>query len=192
MLVLVLGLVLFLGAHSIRIPAEDWRTAQLARLGEHRWKAAYALVSLAGLALIVWGYGLTRYAPVDLWQPPRATRHAASLLVLVSFVLLAAAYVPGNRIKARIHHPMVVGVKVWAFAHLISNGRLADLVLFGSFLAWSIVLYAASRRRDRRLATVYPPGQASRDAITVAVGIAAWFVFAVYLHAWLFGVSPFG
>jgi uncharacterized membrane protein len=192
MLVLVLGLVLFLGAHSVRIPADDWRTAQRARLGENGWKAIYSVVSLVGLVLIIWGYGIARQAPVDLWYPPRATRHAASLLLLVSFVLLAAAYVPGNRIKARIHHPMVVGVKVWAFGHLISNGRLADLVLFGAFLAWSVVLYAASRRRDRRLGTTYPPGRASADAITVAVGVIAWYVFAIYLHAWLIGVSPFG
>jgi uncharacterized membrane protein len=192
MLVLVLGLVLFLGVHSVRIPADGWRASKVAQMGELPWKAVYSLVSILGFVLIVWGYGLARFDPVDLWQPPRGTRHAASLLVLVAFVLLAAAYVPGNRIKSAVHHPMVLSVKVWAFAHLISNGKLADLVLFGSFLAWSIVLYAASRRRDRRQGVTYAAGTTGRDAITVVAGGLAWYVFAFHLHGWLIGVSPFG
>jgi uncharacterized membrane protein len=192
MIVLVLGLVIFLGVHSVRIVADDWRGATLARVGEGTWKGVYSLLSLAGFVLIVWGYGLTRTAPVELWSPPVWTRHAASLLTLVSFVLLAAAYVPGTRIKAAVGHPMVVGTKVWAFAHLIANGRLADVVLFGGFLAWAVVLYAASRRRDRRLGIRHVAGPASRDAIAVAVGVAAWLAFAFWLHAWLIGVQPFG
>jgi len=192
MLVLVLGLLLFLGLHSVRVFADDWRTAQLARLGEGAWKGLYSLGSLAGLALIVWGYGLTRTAPVELWSPPLWTRHLAALLTLVSFVLLAAAYVPGTRIKAAIGHPMVVATKVWAFAHLIANGRLADQVLFGSFLAWSVVLYAASRRRDRAAGTRYAAGPAWRDAAAVVLGVAAWAAFAFWLHGLLFGVQPFG
>ena len=124
---LVLGLVIFLGAHSVRIVGEDWRAKQIARRGENGWKGLYSLVSIVGFVLIVWGYGQARLAGADLWHPPVWTRHTALLLTLVSFVLLAAAYVPGTRIKAAIKHPMVVGVKVWAFAHLISNGRLADM-----------------------------------------------------------------
>jgi len=192
MIILVIGLVLFLGLHSLRVFADDWRGAQLARLGEGTWKGLYSLISAVGLVLIVWGYGITRTVPVDLWSPPVWTRHLAALLTLVSFVLLAAAYVPGTRIKAAIGHPMVVGTKVWAFAHLISNGRLADLVLFGSFLAWSIVLYAASRRRDRARGTRYPAGPAWRDAIAVVVGLVAWVAFAFWLHGLLIGVRPFG
>lgn len=192
MIVLVLGLVIFLGVHSVRIVADDWRGATLARVGEGTWKGVYSLLSVAGFVLIVWGYGLTRTAPVELWSPPVWTRHAASLLTLVAFVLLAAAYVPGTRIKAAVGHPMVVGTKVWAFSHLLANGRLADVVLFGAFLAWAVVLYAASRRRDRRLGIRYVAGPASRDAIAVAVGVAAWFAFALWLHAWLIGVQPFG
>jgi uncharacterized membrane protein len=192
MIVLVLGLVIFLGVHSVRIVADDWRGATLSRVGEGTWKGVYSLVSAVGLVLLIWGYGLTRTAPVELWSPPVWTRHAASLLTLVAFVLLAAAYVPGTRIKAAIGHPMVVGTKVWAFAHLLANGRLADVVLFGAFLAWAVALYAASRRRDRRLGVRYVAGPASRDAIAVAVGVAAWAAFAFWLHAWLFGVRPFG
>ena len=192
MIVLVLGLVLFLGVHSVRVFADDWRAAQLAARGEGLWKGVYSLLSLAGLVLIVHGYGLARTAPVELWNPPVWTRHLASLLTLVAFVLLAAAYVPRTRIKAAVGHPMVLGVKVWAFAHLLSNGRLADLVLFGAFLVWAIVLYAASRRRDRRQGTRYFAGPASRDAIAVVVGGIAWAAFAFWLHGALIGVRPFG
>jgi uncharacterized membrane protein len=192
MIVLVLGLVLFLGAHSVRIVADDWRTARIASLGGGAWKGLYSLVSIAGLVLIVWGYGITRTTPVDLWFPPVWTRHLASLLTLVSFVLIAAAYVPGTRIKAAVHHPMVAGVKIWAFAHLMSNGRLADVVLFGAFLAWAVLDYSAARRRDRAQATSYRGGALSRDAIAVVVGAAVWYAFARWLHAWLIGVQPFG
>jgi uncharacterized membrane protein len=191
MIVMVLGLVLFLGVHSVRVVADDWRAAQIAARGEGAWKGVYSLLSVAGFVLIVYGYGLSRTAPVELWSPPVWTRHLASLLTLVSFVLLAAAYVPGTRIKAAVGHPMVLGVKAWALAHLLANGRLADVVLFGAFLAWSVVLYAASRRRDRRHGTRYVAGPASRDAITVVAGIVAWFAFAFWLHAWLIGVRPF-
>jgi uncharacterized membrane protein len=192
MIVMVLGLVLFLGVHSVRVFADDWRAAQIAARGEGAWKGVYSLLSIAGFVLIVYGYGLTRTAPVELWNPPVWTRHLASLLTLAAFVLLAAAYVPRTRIKAAVGHPMVLGVKVWAFAHLISNGRLADLVLFGAFLVWAIVLYGASRRRDRRTGTRHVAGPASRDAIAVVAGVAAWAAFAFWLHASLIGVRPFG
>jgi uncharacterized membrane protein len=191
MIVMVLGLVLFLGVHSVRVFADDWRGAQIAARGEGAWKGVYSLLSIVGFVLIVYGYGLSRTAPVDLWQPPVWTRHLASLLTLASFVLLAAAYVPGTRIKAAVGHPMVLGVKVWAFAHLLSNGRLADVVLFGSFLVWAIVLYGASRRRDRRDGVRRVAGPASRDAIAVIAGVAAWAAFAFWLHAVLIGVRPF-
>jgi uncharacterized membrane protein len=137
MTALILGLIVFLGAHSVRIFAEDWRGRQVARLGPQGWKGVYSLVSLAGFVLIVWGYGLARAEPLPLWSPPVWTRHLAALLTLPAFVLLAAAYVPGTRIKAAVSHPMVLGVNIWAFSHLIANGTLADALLFGAFLAWA-------------------------------------------------------
>lgn len=191
MTLLIIGLILFLGAHSVRIVADGWRSAQLARLGEKRWKAWYSLVSLAGLALIVWGYGQARMAPVDLWSPPLWTRHLASLLTLLSFILIAAAYVPRNHLKQRIGHPMLAGVKLWALAHLLANGRLADVLLFGAFLLWAVVDFAVARRRDRRAGTRYPAGTLGNDAVTLVAGAVAWVVFALYLHAWLIGVRPF-
>ena len=191
MLMLVAGLVVFLGVHSVRIVADDWRAARIAAIGERPWKLLYAIVSLVGFVLLVYGYGQARQATALLWQPPIWTRHVAAVLVLVAFVLVAAAYVPGTRIKSAVGHPMILGVKVWALAHLLANGTLADVVLFGAFLAWAIVDYAASRRRDRAAGTTYPPGPPARDAIAVVLGAVAWAVFAFWLHGPLIGVRPF-
>jgi uncharacterized membrane protein len=193
MLTLVAGLVLFLGAHSVRVFAEGWRTATIAGVGEKPWKGVTSLVSIAGFVLIVVGYGLARRSPVVLWsEPPVQLRHLAALLVLVAFVLLAAAYVPGNQLKAKLHHPMVLGVKAWALAHLLANNTAADVVLFGSFLAWAVLDYRAARKRDREQGTVYPAGTPSRTAVAVAIGAVAWAVFAFWLHrAWI-GVAPMG
>jgi uncharacterized membrane protein len=187
---LIAGLVVFLGAHSVRIFAEDWRARQIGRLGEKRWKGLYSLVSLAGFALIVWGYASTRAHPVDLWNPPAWTRPAATVLTFGAFILIAVAYVPANRIKAALGHPMILGVKVWAFAHLIANGRLGDVVLFASFLVWAVLDFRAARQRDRAAGTRYPAGSAARDFATIAAGLIASWVFAQYLHGWLIGVRP--
>jgi uncharacterized membrane protein len=192
MTALILGLVVFLGIHSTRIVAEGPRQVFIAQRGAMAWKGLYTVVSLAGFALLVWGYGQARQQPVVLWATPTGLRHASTLLTLISFVLLAAAYVPGNGIKARLHHPMTLGVKVWAFAHLIANNTLADLLLFGGFLTWAIAVFAAARRRDRANGTTYAPGTVTATAITVVVGAVAWIVFALWLHGPLIGVRPFG
>lgn len=191
MTILILGLVIFLGVHSTRIVADAWRTTQLARLGEKPWKGLYSSASIVGFALIIWGFGLARAEPVVLWNPPGWTRHVAAMLTLVSFVLLTAAYVPGNRIKAAVGHPMVLGVKIWAFAHLVANSRLADVLLFGAFFVWAVLNFISSRRRDRAEGTRYPVGTVKGDFIAVAIGVVAWAVFAMYLHAWLIGVKPY-
>ena len=152
MAILLAGLVLFLGVHSARIVAEPARRTFIAERGENAWKGLYSIVSLVGLVLIVVGY---RSAPVvNLWFPPAGLRHVTLLLTAVAFVLLAAAYVPGNRIRAAVGHPMVLGVKVWAFAHLLANGALASVLLFGAFLAWAIADFVAARRRDRNAGVV--------------------------------------
>jgi uncharacterized membrane protein len=192
MAILILGLLIFLGTHSVRIFADGWRTRQLARLGEGRWKGLYSVASTVGLVLIVWGFGLARSDPTFLWTPPLWMRHVAALLTLPAFILIVAAYVPGNRIKARLGHPMVVGVKVWAFAHLLAASTLAGAILFGAFLAWAVADFASARRRDRRAGTVYPAGTIARDALALIVGLLAWAAFAFYLHGWLIGVRPLG
>jgi uncharacterized membrane protein len=192
MTMLVLGLLIFLGAHSVRIFADEWRARQIAQLGPHAWKGLYSLVSLAGFVLIVWGYGMTRAAPIVLWEPPLWMHHVASLLTIPAFILIAAAYVPGTHMKAALGHPMIVGVKLWAAAHLIANGRLGDVALFGAFLVWAILDFKAARARDRAASTVYVARGGTRDMVAVVVGLAVWAAFAFYLHAWLIGVRPFG
>lgn len=190
MSLLILGLLVFLGAHSTRIFADDWRANLIERIGEKPWKGIISVLSLIGFVLIVIGYGEARQAPVVLWVPPLWTRHLALLINLVAFISLAAAYVPRNSIKARFGHPMVAGVKAWATAHLIANGNLADVILFGAFLVWSIFDFRTSRRRDRANGTIYPPGALSNTLLTVVVGTVAWAVFMMYLHVRLIGVAP--
>jgi uncharacterized membrane protein len=192
MTLLILGLVIFLGTHSLRVVADDWRSARIAAMGLSAWKGVYSVISIIGFVLIVWGYGAARGAPVVLYAPPVWTKHVAALLTIPAFILLAAAYVPGTRIKRAVGHPMVAGVKSWAVAHLIANGTLADVVLFGAFLAWSIADYASARRRDRAAGTVYAVGPVSRDVVAIVIGLVAWAVFAFWLHGPLIGVRPFG
>lgn len=187
----VLGLLLFFATHSLRIFADDWRNAQLARFGEQRWKGLYGLASLLGLGLMLWGFGMARGEPLTLWAAPTWMRHLTALLTLPAFILVVAGYLPGNRLKAAIGHPMVAGVGLWALAHLPANGRLHDLLLFGPFLVWAVIDFAAARRRDRLAGTTYPPGSTGRDVRVVAIGVLAWALFAFVLHARLIGVRPF-
>ncbi|MGB6030406.1 MAG: NnrU family protein [Rhodanobacter sp.] len=190
MLVLILGLVLFLGIHSLRIFADDWRGRRIARMGLMRWKVLYAAVAIAGFVLLCWGFGLARQQPVLLYVPPLWLRHLNALFTLVAFVLFIAARVPRNHFKAKLHHPQVLAVKVWAFGHLLATGMLHDMVLFGAFLLWAVVLFAVSRRRDRREAAVYAAGTVQGDVLTVVIGGALWLAFVLWLHLWLIGVSP--
>lgn len=192
MTALILGLLLFLGAHSVRVVADGWRSRFIAARGEMAYKGLYTVVSVVGFVLIVWGYGQARLAPLVLWASPIWTRHLAALLVLLAMVLLAAAYVPRNALKARLHHPMVLAVKVWALAHLLANNTLADVLLFGGFLVWAVLNFRAARARDRAAGTVYAAGTAAGTALTLGVGVAAWAALAFGGHAWLFGVRPFG
>lgn len=199
---LILGLVLFLGAHSTRIFAENWRQAILERLGEKAYKGAYTLVSLVGFGLMVFGFDQVRWDSPLLWSPPVWVKHAAALLMLLSLVLLASAYTPRNAIKVKLHHPMVLSVKVWALAHLLANPRLADVVLFGAFLLWSVLNFRAARQRDRlaaaatetgaEAAVLGPEVSAAATWLAVGIGVALWVFLMLRGHAWLFGVSPLG
>jgi uncharacterized membrane protein len=192
MTLLLIGLVLFFAPHSVRIFADGWRSAGVARVGLMPWKGAYAVVSIVGFVLIVWGYSLARAQPMLLFTPPVWTKHVAALLTIPAFILLVAAYVPGTRIKRAVGHPMVAGTKVWALAHLIANGTLADVLLFGAFVIWAVLDYTSLRRRDRATGKVYVIGPVSRDVTAVVVGLAVWAAFAFWLHGPLIGVRPFG
>lgn len=192
MAILILGLILFIGVHCTRLMAPSWRDAQVVRFGEHGWKGLYSVVSLAGFILIVWGYGIARRTPIAVWTPPLGMRHLTALLVAIAFVLIAAAYIPGNRIKRSIGHPMMAGVVVWAIGHLLVNGTLNAMLLFGVFLVWGAVGVCVSRGRDRAAGVQYPAGTLAGDTKVVIVGLIAWAAFAFFLHRWLIGVSPLG
>lgn len=190
MLVLILGLAIFLIAHSVRIVAPAWRERMIAERGEGAWKGVYSVVSIVGFVLIVWGYGLARQDPVVLYSPPVWMRHIALVLMMPVFVMLAAAYIPG-RIRTALKHPMLAAVKLWAVAHLIANGTLADVLLFGSFLAWAVCDRVSARRRPAPAPADGPP-PAANDIVALAIGAALYVVFLLFLHEWLFGVSPLG
>jgi uncharacterized membrane protein len=189
---LILGLVLFLGIHSARVFGSGARQGFIERFGPMAWKGVYSVVSLVGFVLLIQGYGAARLDPIVVWSPPVGMRHAASLLTLLAFILLAAAYVPGNAIKARLGHPMTLAVKTWALAHLLSNGNLADVLLFGGFLVWSVLVFRAARARDR----LNPPQTVAVRPMALLVcvlgGAVAWAAFAFWAHAALIGVRPFG
>lgn len=188
MLVLILGLVLFLGIHSIRIPGEAFRNAQIARFGLDKWKGIYSLVSLAGFALIIWGFSLARPDAAILYEPPVWMKHVNALLMLLSLIALAAAKTPVGVIKPMLKHPMLVGVKLWALGHLLANGYAASVVLFGSILVWAIADRIGCKRRGDNGSSVRGP--IANDIVPVAIGLVLYGLLVWKLHAWLFGVSP--
>jgi uncharacterized membrane protein len=206
---LILGLILFLGAHSVRIWADGWRDRTIEAYGEKAFKGVYALVSILGFYLLVVGYGEARLQTVALWNPPIFTKHISMLLMLLSSILLVATYIPRNHFKMRLGHPMVLSVKVWALSHLLANGNLADLVLFGSFLIWAVLNFRSARARDRALllnlnVTEEAAGESIAESesahqpkllstiITLVGGIAIWALITFGLHAKIVGVSPMG
>ncbi len=190
MALLIAGIFLFFGTHSISIVNEPWRDRMAARIGEVPWQALYALLTLAGLLLMIWGYGEARQEPVILYIPPLWLRHVALLLLVFAFPLALAAYLPG-RIKAATKHPLLAATKVWAFAHLLANGTLADVLLFGAFLVWAVADRISMKRRVQRPVPGAPPSRWN-DAIAVLAGLVLYVAFMHGLHMWLFGVSPVG
>lgn len=192
MTLLIAGLLLFLGVHSVRVFAEDWRSRFIAERGANAWKGVYSLLSIAGFALIIYGYGLARQQPVVPWTAPTWAHPLAALLTVPAFVLLAAAYVPGNGVKARLRHPMVLGVKVWALSHLLASNTVADLLLFGGFLIWAVLSFRAARARDRAAQLPAATGSLAMTGLAVVAGLAAWAGFAFWAHAAWIGVRPFG
>ena len=196
---LILGLILFLGAHSVRILADGWRDQTIAAYGEKAFKGVYTLVAILGFYLLVVGYGEARLQPLVLWNPPIFTKHISMLLMLLSSIFLIAAYIPRNHFKMRLKHPMVLSVKVWALSHLLANGNLADLVLFGSFLIWAVLNFRSARARDRAQvqnsdANEEAPLKPNLLATLIALfgGMGLWAVITFVLHAKVVGVAPMG
>ncbi len=190
MSLLIAGLVLFIATHSLRIFADRWRGQMVARMGAMPWKGLVSVVSLIGFVLMVMGYAAARQSPIVIWTPPFWLSHLVSLVMLAAFILLIAAYIPRNGIKTRLGHPMVISVKIWALAHLLVNGTVADLLLFGALLIWAVMSFRAARQRDRREGAVRARGELLMTLITVVVGALAWVWFVFQGHAWLIGVRP--
>lgn len=188
MIVLIVGLALFFGVHSLAIVAPGFRSRMLDRLGEGGWKGSYGIASLLGFALIIIGFGLARRTPAVLYLPPHWLKEVALILMLPVFPLLVAAYLPG-RIKTAAKYPMLAAVKFWAFAHLLANGTLADVLLFGGFLAWAVADRISFKRRPPQSLRAAAPGRWN-DFIAVVVGLAVYGFFIGWAHLRLFGVSP--
>src|SRR5512135_734551 len=186
MLKLVAGLVIFLGVHSIRIVAPGWRDRMIARLGVGGWKGLYSIASIAGFLLIIGGYAAARLEPVVLYNPPFWLRHVMMLLMLPVFPLLVAAYVPG-RIKAAVKHPMLTATKAWALSHLLVNGMLADVLLFGGFLAWAVIDRISAGKRPQPAAPATRPSIVY-DVIAVVLGLVLYGAFAFWAHPRWIGV----
>ena len=189
MIIFIIGIIIFLGSHSARIFAEPWRTKMIDQLGEKKWKGLYTLISLFGFILLVIGYGQVRHNTIIIWQPPILLTHLAVLLNLFTFILLASSAQNNNDILIKLKHPMILGVKVWALAHLLANGALTDLILFGAFLIWAVLDFRAARQRPSPIQenVVISP---RATGVTIFSGIVAWVVFLLWGHKWLIGVSP--
>jgi uncharacterized membrane protein len=191
LLVMILGLVLFLGVHTLTTQ-RDLRANLVASMGEGGYKIGYALVSLAGLALIIWGFAHYRAGGmINLWYPPKFLKHITVALMLPAVILVAASYIRG-RIYTTLKHPMLAGIKLWAAAHLLANGDLGAIILFGSFLAWAVFDRISMKRRNDAGAPPIPVGGLSNDLIAVAVGFVAYLALAFAFHPVVIGVPVVG
>lgn len=186
MWILILGLVVFFAIHSTRMVAGGFRDRQYAA-SEGRWKGIYSLIALAGLALIIWGWIVFRADAPQLYVPPAWGRHLAMALVLLAFIVLATANMPAGRIRHWVKHPMLLGIVLWSAGHLLANGDLASVLVFGSFLVYAIVNRIAVIPRGDPAPAVLKPRS---DLIAVVSGTLLYVVFVLWLHGWLFGVSP--
>ena len=186
---LVAGLIVFLGVHSVAIVAPAWRDRMAVQLGDPAWKALYTAVSIVGFVTLVHGYGIARQSPHVLYTSPPFMRDVAALLMLPVFPLLFATYLPG-RIKAAVKHPMLTATKTWALAHLLVNGTVADVLLFGGFLAWAVADRIAVKRRAVPRRTPAAPPSPINDWLAVIGGLVVYVVFVAWAHQRLIGVSP--
>ena len=189
MALFLIGLIIFLGSHSCRIFAESWRNQMIDRIGEVKWKGLYTIISLIGFVIMVIGYGQARQNTVVLWQPNSFLIYIALALNLIAFIFLAGSSPSNNAIRLKLKHPMILGVKVWALAHLISNGTLVDLILFGAFLIWAVLDFRSARKRPIHFAE-QAQVSTKATAITIAIGVILWVAFIFGLHQYLIGVSP--
>lgn len=190
MALLILGIVLFLGLHLIRVVAPGLRTSLIASLGEGGWKAAYSIASIVALIVLIYGFGQARDM-TPIWSPPFWMSHITILLMLFAMICLAASLLPAGHIAVRTKHPMVLSVKIWALAHLLSNGDGAAMLLFAAFLAWGVILRISLKRRERAGEIILRPFVSAKyDVYAIVIGVIVWALIIWKLHAWIIGVSP--
>lgn len=191
MAILVLGIIIFLGMHLVRVVAPGFRAGIIESRGKGTWMGLYTIVSLVGLCLIIYGFGQARGETGMLYDPPIFLRHIALLLMLVAFIVLAAGFLPAGRIAVAVKHPQVLSIKIWALAHLLANGETSSVLLFGSFLAWAVILRISLKRRERAGEKVLPVFRSTRnDVLAVLIGLVAFVLFVWKLHELLIGVQP--
>ncbi|RVQ40930.1 NnrU family protein [Sinorhizobium meliloti] len=191
MAILVLGIIIFLGMHLVRVVAPGFRAGIIDSLGKGTWMGLYTIVSLVGLCLIIYGFGQARGETGMLYDPPIFLRHIALLLMLIAFIVLAAGFLPAGRIAVALKHPQVLSIKIWALAHLLANGETSSVLLFGSFLAWAVILRISLKRRERAGEKVLPVFKSARnDVLAVVIGLVAFVLFVWKLHELLIGVQP--
>ncbi|ARS68309.1 NnrU family protein [Sinorhizobium meliloti] len=191
MAILVLGIIIFLGMHLVRVVAPGFRAGIIDSRGKGTWMGLYTIVSLVGLCLIIYGFGQARGETGMLYDPPIFLRHIALLLMLVAFIVLAAGFLPAGRIAVGLKHPQVLSIKIWALAHLLANGETSSVLLFGSFLAWAVILRISLKRRERAGEKVLPVFKSARnDVLAVVIGLVAFVLFVWKLHELLIGVQP--
>ena len=191
MAILVLGIIIFLGMHLIRVVAPGLWASVIESRGKGTWMGIYAILSLIGLCLIIYGFGQARGETGMLYNPPVFLRHIALLLMLFAFVFLAAGFLPAGRIAVAVKHPQILSIKTWALAHLLANGETSSVLLFGSFLAWAVILRISLKRRERAGERVLPVFKSStNDVLAIVIGLVAYGLFVWKLHEWLIGVAP--
>ena len=193
MTLLIIGLILFLGLHLIRIFAPGFRNGVIARFGKPVWIAGHSILSTLALVLVIYGFGEAREVTGMLWYPPVWMAHIAVTLMLVSSICLVAAALPAGHIAMKTKYPVIVSIKVWALAHLLANGETASVLLFVSFLVWAVLLRIMMKRRERA-GEVKPRVfvSAKYDIVAVVLGAALWALIVFRLHEWLIGVAPLG
>jgi uncharacterized membrane protein len=191
MTLLLLGIVIFLGMHLVRVVAPGLRASVIERQGKGAWMGIYTVISLVGLLLIIYGFGEARAVTGMLYNPPVFLKHISLLLMLLAFICLAAGFLPAGRIAVAVKHPQVLSIKIWALAHLLANGETSSVLLFGSFLAWAVILRISLKRRERAGEKVLPVFRStSNDLLAVVIGAVAYGLFIWKLHEWLIGVAP--
>ncbi len=191
MALLVLGIVIFLGTHLVRVVAPGLRASVIERNGKNAWMGIYTVISLIGLGLLIYGFGEARAVTGMLYNPPVFLKHIALLLMLIAFVCLAAGFLPAGRIAVAVKHPQILSIKIWALAHLLANGETSSVLLFASFLAWAVIMRISLKRRQRAGELVLPVFRSSsNDLLAVVIGTVAYLLFIWKLHEWLIGVAP--